>query len=143
VAMWPLREALTQNAGAESPDDIRTLIGDDDEAELVARIVTGALGLAVADAAVEQVPWAFRRLFDALAAQRPVVLIIEDVHWAEPSLLDLVDYLIDWLTSPVLIACLARPDLLDERPRWGGGHARVTSLVLSPLGDDDASRLLE
>jgi DNA-binding SARP family transcriptional activator len=143
IAFWALREALTPTAGGESPEAIRRLLGDAADAELVANIVAGALGLAAAEGAGEQVPWAFRRLFDALAAQHPVLLVIEDVHWAEPPLLDLIDYLVDWLTGPVLVLCLARPELLDTRPGWGGGRPRVSSRVLHPLGDEDALQLLD
>ena len=69
-----------------------------------------------------------------MSSDRPVILVLEDVHWGDNPLLDLVDYLIDWLTVPALLLCLARPELLDARPGWGGGHARVSSIVLGPLG---------
>ena len=143
IAFWALREALTRAAGGESVEAIRALLGDTDDAELIASIVAGTLGLGPVAGEGEQVPWAFRRLFDRLAEVRPVLLIIEDIHWAESALLDLLDYLIDWLTSPVLILGLSRPELLDVRPGWGGGHARVTSLVLGPLDDDEAVELLD
>ena len=104
-------------------------------------MVSAAIGLAPGETGGEQVPWAFRRLLEELARRRSVVLVIEDAHWAEAPLLDLVDYLIDWLAAPVLILCLGRPELLELRPAWGGGHVRVSSLVLAPL-DDEASSLL-
>jgi DNA-binding SARP family transcriptional activator len=143
IAYWPLREALTQAAGGESRDAIYSLLEGADDADVVADIVATSLGLALAETVSEQVPWAFRRLLEVLATERPVMLVIEDGHWAEPPLLDLIDYLIDWLKVPTLLLCLARPELLDARPSWGGGHARVSSLVLAPLGDDDALRLLD
>jgi DNA-binding SARP family transcriptional activator len=141
AAFWPIREALAEAARGDTRDAVRGLLDDADDAELVADVVSAAIGLAPGETGGEQVPWAFRRLLEQLARQRPVVLVIEDAHWAEAPLLDLVDYLIDWLTAPVLILCLGRPELLELRPAWGGGRVRVSSLVLGPL-DDEASSLL-
>ena len=143
IAFWPLREALTQAAGGESRDAIRKLLGDAEDADVVADIVATILGLGPLESVGEQVPWAFRRLLEVLASRRPVVFVIEDAHWADPELLDLIDYLVDWLRAPVLLLCLARQELLDSRPGWGGGRPRINSLVLSPLGDEDTRRLLE
>lgn len=141
IAFWPLREALTQLAGGESRDAIRGLLGDAEDADVVADIIAASVGLAVGSVG-EQVSWAFRRLLEMLGDRGPVVLVIEDVHWAETPLLDLVDYLVDWLAAPVFVLCLARPELLNVRPRWAGGHPRVSSLLLLPLSDADALRLL-
>ena len=144
VAFWPLREAIAQAAGGESRDAVRTLVGDIADADLVTDIVAGAVGLTSGEGAAEQLPWAFRRLLEALAERRPLVLVIEDAHWAEPPLLELLDHLIDWLgTAPVLLLCLARPELLQRRPELAGGRTRVASVVLEPLGEADALRLLE
>ncbi len=143
IAFWPLREALTQAAGGESREVIRGLLDGADDADVVADIVAATLGLGLTESAQEQVPWAFRRLLEVLASERPVVLVLEDVHWGESPLLDLVDYLVDWLNVPALVLCLARPELLEVRPGWGGGHARVSSLLLSPLEPDDARLMLD
>jgi DNA-binding SARP family transcriptional activator/class 3 adenylate cyclase len=142
IAFWPLREALTQAAAGESRDAIRGLLDDAEDADVVADIIATSLGLAPAESVGEQVPWAFRRLLEVIASRRPVMLVIEDGHWAEAPLLDLIDYLVDWLTAPVLLLCLARPELLDVRPGWGGGRGCVRSLVLAPLGEEDTLRLL-
>ena len=72
-----------------------------------------------------------------------MILVIDDVHWADTPLLDLIDYLVDWLRAPVMLLCLARPELLEARPGWGGGHTRVSSIVLGPLDDGSALRLLD
>jgi DNA-binding SARP family transcriptional activator/class 3 adenylate cyclase/tetratricopeptide (TPR) repeat protein len=142
VAFWPLREALTQAAGGESRDAIRGLLGDAPDADLVADVIAAALGLASAESVAEQIPWAFRRVLEVLASRRPLLFVIDDAHWAEAPLLDLVDYLVDWLSAPSLLLCLSRPELLDVRPRWGGGHHRVSSIVLVPLSDQEMLRLL-
>jgi DNA-binding SARP family transcriptional activator len=142
IAYWPLREALSQ-IGVESRDAIRELLGDVQDAEHVADIVAAAVGLDPPGHGGEQVRWAFRRLLEALASRRPVLLVIDDAHWAEPPLLELLEYLIDWLPGhPVLVLCLGRPELRG-RPQLVGGHVRVSSLPLRPLPHDDAMRLLE
>jgi len=143
VALWPLREAVAQAAGGDSPDAIRSILHDNSDADAVATVVAAALGVGPAERVVERTPWAFRRLLETLASGGPLVVVFEDVHWAEASLLDLIDYLVDWIRAPVMILCLARPELLDRTPRWGGGHERVASVVLSPLDDAQAEALLD
>ena len=111
IAYWPLREALTQAAGEQSREGIRRLVDGADDADIVADIVAAAVGLAPAESVGEQLPWAVRRVLEALARARPLVLVVDDVHWADPPLLDLVEYLVDWLRAPVLVVCLARQEL--------------------------------
>jgi class 3 adenylate cyclase len=86
---------------------------------------------------------AWRRFFEGLAEQRPLVLVFDDLHWADESLLDFVDHLVDWATSvPLLVVCTARPELLSRRPGWGGGKPNAATISLSPLSDDDTARLV-
>jgi tetratricopeptide (TPR) repeat protein len=86
---------------------------------------------------------AWRRFFEALAEQRPLVLVFEDLHWADEGLLDFVDHLVDWAVGvPILVVCTARPELLASRPGWGGGKSNATTLSLSPLSDDQTARLV-
>jgi class 3 adenylate cyclase len=86
---------------------------------------------------------AWRRFFEALAEQRPLVLVFEDLHWADESLLDFVDHLVDWATSvPLLVVCSARPELLSRRPGWGGGKPNASTVSLSPLSGDETARLV-
>jgi tetratricopeptide (TPR) repeat protein len=78
-----------------------------------------------------------------MAEQRPVVLVFEDLHWADDTLLDFVDELVDWLTDvPLLVVSTARPELLERRPGWGGGKLDATTLALTPLSDDQTALLL-
>src|SRR5205807_1890608 len=80
---------------------------------------------------------AWRRFFETLAEQRPLVLVFEDLHWADENLLDFVDYLVEWATGvPILIVATSRPELLERRPAWGGGKLNVTTLSLAPLSND-------
>jgi tetratricopeptide (TPR) repeat protein len=87
---------------------------------------------------------AWRRFFESLAEQRPLVLVFEDLHWADDGLLDFVDHLAEWATDvPLLVVCTARPELLDRRPGWGGGKRNAATISLTPLADEDVSALIE
>jgi class 3 adenylate cyclase/tetratricopeptide (TPR) repeat protein len=86
---------------------------------------------------------AWRRFFEALAEQRPLVLVFDDLHWADESLLDFIDHLVDWATGvPLLVVCTARPELLSRRQGWGGGKPNATTISLSPLSDDETAHLV-
>ena len=86
---------------------------------------------------------AWRQFFEALAEQRPTVLVFEDLHWADDDLLDLVDHLVDWGSGvPLLVVCTARPELLERRPSWGGGKPNALTLSIPPLSDEETARLL-
>ena len=85
-----------------------------------------------------------RKLAEALATEPPLVLVFEDVHWGEPTLLDLIEHLADWARdAPVLLVCLARPELLDGRPGWGGGKLNATAILLEPLSRHESGELVE
>ena len=84
--------------------------------------------------------WAVRSLVEALARETPLVVVFEDVHWGEPTLLDLIEHLADWVRdAAVLLVCLARPELLDSRQGWGGGKVNATSILLERLSRDESS----
>jgi class 3 adenylate cyclase len=86
---------------------------------------------------------AWRYFFEALAEQRPLVLVFEDLHWADDGLLDFVDYLVDWAGEvPLLVVGSARPELLERRPGWGGGKPNALTLSLAPLSGADTARLI-
>jgi class 3 adenylate cyclase len=86
---------------------------------------------------------AWRRFFEAIGEDRPLVLVFEDLHWADEGLLDFVDHLVDWAGGvPILVVCTARPELLSRRAGWGGGKPNAATLSLSPLDDEQTARLL-
>lgn len=88
--------------------------------------------------------WGVRRLLEGLAAERPVILHIDDLQWAEQMLLDLLDHIVDLSRGvPMLLLCTARPELLEDRPGWGGGKLNATTILLEPLNTDDSELLLE
>ncbi len=143
ITYWPLREILHQAFGEDARGGIADLLEGAEHAALIADQVAGAVGAAVIQGSGEEIRWAVRRVLEALALRRPVALVLEDLHWAEPAFLDLVDHLADLITeAPVVLVCLARPELLEDRPAWGGGKRNATTLELEPLGPDDARALL-
>jgi len=85
---------------------------------------------------------AWRSLFSSLAERSPVVAIVEDIHWGDPALLDLLDELAERVVGPVLFLCPARPQLIERRPAWGGGRRNVSSVALEPLSEEEADRLV-
>jgi class 3 adenylate cyclase/tetratricopeptide (TPR) repeat protein len=86
---------------------------------------------------------AWRRFFEELAEERPLVLVFEDLHWADDHLLEFVDHLVDWASGvPLLVVSTARPELLTRRPGWGGGKPNALTVSLSSLSDEDTARLL-
>ena len=85
---------------------------------------------------------AVRSVIEAASRQRPIVLAIEDAHWADEGMLDLTEYLARWARGPVLIVCLARDELLDRRPGWGGGRLNATTIALEPLGPEQVRELV-
>ena len=99
--------------------------------------------LGVGDALGADTAWAVRRLLEVLAAEQPVVVVLEDVHWAEPPMLDLVDAVIEHVHGHVLFLCLARPELLEQRPGWAAGKHRAVTTTLPPLAPADTRRIAE
>jgi DNA-binding SARP family transcriptional activator len=146
ITFWPLRE-LVQQAGASqgARDELEALLQGEADAARVAERLAGALGRSAqgASSAVE-IFWATRRLLETLARRRPLLVIFEDLHWAEPTFLDLVESLAAQAEqAPLLVLCLARPEFLEQRPAWAVGAARAMSLELEPLADNDAAALLD
>ncbi|MFE6745221.1 AAA family ATPase [Kitasatospora purpeofusca] len=92
---------------------------------------------------VEDIAWAVRHLLEVLGRSRPVVMVWEDLHWAESTLLDLVDGIADWLRDvPVLLLCVARPELLDQRADWGSGKPCATTVDLGPMSEEQTAALV-
>ncbi|MDP9492151.1 MAG: AAA family ATPase, partial [Actinomycetota bacterium] len=136
----PLAEIVRQAVPERPRAAIAAMLADDDQAGLIAERVTELTGQAEGAASTGEVFWAVRRFLEALALEHPLVVVLEDIHWAESTLLDLVEYLDSWSAeAPLLLLCLARRELLDDRPGWGG----VTDvLALDPLAEHDAGSLV-
>jgi class 3 adenylate cyclase len=119
LTYWPLRE-LVERSGEAS-------------AELAGLLERGR---------AEEILPATRALFERLAGEQPLVVVLEDLHWAEPTFLDLVEYLAEWVDGPVLLLCIARVELLEERKTWGGGLVTATSLLLEPLSAAESESMV-
>src|SRR5262249_2427527 len=120
------------------------LVEDEQEREWLAGHARPLLGLETAERSERDEAFAaWRRLLEAAAEQRPLVLVFEDLHWADDRLLDFVDHLPDLATDvPLLIVATARPELLDRRPDWGGGKRNALTLSIGALTDEDTAILL-
>ena len=144
ITFWPLREVVSQVNGDDPRRSLRGVLGDEGDADTIVDRLLGAAGLAGGASSNEETFWAARKLFEALARDRPVVLMFDDVHWADPTFLDLVEHIADWSSeSAILLLCLGRPELLDARPRWAGGRANVNSALLEPLSNTESEQLVE
>src|SRR5262245_7758783 len=143
ITYWPLRE-IVQDLTRDRPEDgIGALLEGEADRDAIAARVSGAIGRSEARGTAEETFWAVRRLFEAVARERPLMVVFEDIHWAEPTLLDLIDHLAEWSRdAPMLLLCLARPELLEHRPNWAGGKFNAASLMLDSLTDDEADALI-
>lgn len=146
----PVVQVIKQAAGiddADSDDEARAKIAGvvegQHDAALVAERVAHVLGLAVTTTGAEEVFWAVRRLLEGLARRRPVLLVLEDLHWAEPVLLDLVEHLRDWSRQgPVAVVCVGRPELLEQRPAWADEGPNSSLLRLEPLSELESDEVI-
>jgi DNA-binding SARP family transcriptional activator len=139
ITYWPVREIVEQ---ATAGRDLRELLEGNPDADVVAARLESAIGSGTSGAVSEEVFWAFRKLAESLARELPLVLVFEDVHWGEPTLLDLIEHLAEWVRgAAVLIVCLARPELLDGRPTWGGGKLNASSILLERLSEEESAQL--
>ena len=157
ITFWALAEIVKAQAGILEADD------DDTAVEKLHRAASEIMDAADADwvsarlrplAGLEdqselggdrgtEAFAAWRRFFEELAAQRPLILVFEDLQWADDGLLDFVDELADWVTDvPMLVVCTARPELLTRRPNWGGGKLNASTIALEPLSDTETARLM-
>lgn len=144
ITFWPLKEIVRQAVGEDARGQIRELLRLEADAELISDRIAAAIGLADFSGAPEELFWAFRKLLEALARSRPLVVVLEDLHWAEPIFLDLVDYLANFTRgAPILILCLARLELLEGRPTWSVGTPNAASILLGPLGEDESEALMD
>jgi class 3 adenylate cyclase/tetratricopeptide (TPR) repeat protein len=151
ITFLPLAEIIKQAAGIVDTDNsdlatekIGRLLGEDPEAAMITGPMASAVGLARPESPTQEIFWAVRRLLETQGNRRPLVAVFEDIHWGEPTFLDLLEYLAGWsAAAPILLVCAARPDLLETRPSWGGGTPGARTLRLEPLGEDESERLLE
>jgi class 3 adenylate cyclase/tetratricopeptide (TPR) repeat protein len=158
VTFWALGEVVKAHAGileSDTPEaawtklssSLRTLAEDASEREWLQGRLAPLVGLAGPEAAGsaerEELFAAWRRYIEAIASAQPLVLVFDDLHWADEAMLAFVEALVDWATDvPLLCLCTARPELFERSPGWGGGKRNSTTVSLVPLTSDETARLV-
>ena len=150
VTYWPLAEMVKCAAGIVDDDPLdvaieklRSFCEDEVVADLLG-LASGVLEAVQAERSQQEIAWAGREWAQRLALEQPLVLVFEDIHWAEEPLLELIEHMVTWVReAPLLVITLARPELLDIRPGWGGGRMRATSIELEPLGPSESEELID
>lgn len=149
ITYWPLTEIVGALSGAPDEAALSALVKggntETEDASLIASRVARTLGFESGGVPVEEIQWAARRLLEAVARGGPLVVVVEDIHWAAPTFLDLLEHVATFTTAaPLLIICLARPELLEGRPGWASlGGERGSMLRLEPFSATESSELLE
>jgi class 3 adenylate cyclase len=158
VTFWALAEMVkaqagildsdsSEQAGSKLESSVAEAISDPADAQWVEARLRPLVGLGGDGGAGmdrrDEAFTAWRRFLEALAERNPLVLVFEDLHWADDNLLDFIEYFVDWAGGvPILVVCTTRPELLERRPGWGGGKRNVTTLSLSPLSDEETASLI-
>ncbi len=150
ITFWPVADLVKQVCGiddgegrAEARAKIDAALSGCEAGPLVAERVAAVTGFADSTAGLEETFWGIRRFLEWSGRFRPLVVVLDDLQWAEPTFLDLVEYLGGWSRGvAMLLLCLARPDLTDLRTTWGSGIPNATVLPLSPLDDLESERLV-
>ena len=156
ITFWALGEMVRGRLGLVEGDDeaatraavgrgVETWLQDDQERRWVERALLALLGAeSPTGVAREELFSAWRTFFERIAEQGTVVLVFEDLHWADAGLLDFIDHLLDWSTGkPIIVVTLARPELLERRPEWGAGRRTFVGIALEPLPADRVGEILE
>jgi class 3 adenylate cyclase len=141
ITYWPLAE-IVNDLGATDDAGLARLLEDEPDGDLVAARVAAATGRQTGAATEPDVQWAVRRLFRAVARSRPLVALFDDIHWAEPAMLDLIDHVATRAACPVLVVCSARGELFERRPEWTATTRTRTVVRLDGLSRNDSARLL-
>jgi class 3 adenylate cyclase len=155
ITFWALGEIVKAQAGILESDDpaeterklteaVAALAGDEAERDWLGARLAPLVGVSRGDSVERTESFtAWQRFFEALAAQRPLVLVLEDLQWADPALLEFLEHLVDLSSGvPLLVLCTGRPELYERYAGWGGGKRNSTTVSLSPLSDDDTARLV-
>ncbi|MDQ4109202.1 MAG: AAA family ATPase, partial [Actinomycetota bacterium] len=151
ITFWPMLEVVQQASGFVDADSVPTAarkivecLSGLEEAELVAARIGQLLGLFGGPPVPEETFWAIRLFLEAQARRQPLVLVLEDIHWAEPTFLAAIEHVVDRSrTVPIFVLCLARNDLLEVHPTWGEPREHADVMQLEPLGTDETSELVE
>jgi predicted ATPase/class 3 adenylate cyclase len=153
VTFWALNEMLKAQAGilhSDPPEAMRAKLSaavagvlEGTEAAWAERHLQALIGVGASGGELQESFAAWRRFLEAVAEERPLVLVFEDLHWADDQLLEFVEHLVGWASDvPLLVLCTARPEFLERRPGWGGGRTNSITVALAPLSETDTARLV-
>jgi tetratricopeptide (TPR) repeat protein len=151
ITYWPVAEVVRQAAGISLDDTLQAaqgklaaLLAGQEQADLIGSRIAASVGLAEAGGGTEETFWAVRQFLEHLGRGRPLVVVVDDLHWAEPTLLDLVEYLASFVrAAPMLLVGLARTEFLEARPDWGRSVPGASTILLEPLSGAESGRLVE
>jgi class 3 adenylate cyclase/tetratricopeptide (TPR) repeat protein len=158
ITFWALGEILKTQTGileSDSPEEagaklvaaVEAVVPEGSERDWFTARLAPLVGVRIPEEAGtaerEESFTAWRRFLEALAAERPLVLVVEDLHWADTALLEFLEHLVDFSTGvPLLIVCAARPEVYERHAGWGGGKRNSTTISLAPLTNDETARLI-
>jgi class 3 adenylate cyclase/predicted ATPase len=138
ITYWPLRGIVLGVVGHLTPERIAERLATAEDGTRVAALVADAVGAAEGPGGSEETFWAIRRFLEHLAREQPLILGLDELQWAEPTLLDLIEYLVGWTTdAPILLLGLGRPELVEKRPSW------PVTISLGPLSSADTEELAD
>ena len=151
ITFWPIVEVLRDAAGIsefDAPEQVSPklleLLSPGPDAALICERLVGLMGVGEFTPGMQETFWAVRKLLEQLAARQPLVVVFDDIHWAEPTFLDLLEYLVDWVRDvPVMLLCLARPELLEVRGTWMTAKTNTSLVTLQPLTDTEIEGLMD
>jgi class 3 adenylate cyclase/tetratricopeptide (TPR) repeat protein len=149
ITFWPIAGVLRDATGIDDRDPpeqaqtrISELLTDAEDAPLVAERLATLVGSGAATPGIQETFWAVRKVFEHLGKERPLVVVFDDIHWAEATFLDLVEYLADRIRERVVLLCLARPELLEIRPGWMSTNPKARVISLDPLSEAEIDGLI-
>ena len=163
ITYWPLMEIVRQDAGVSSSDERDAVVAkleariaalfprEEDRARVGSRLIamlgleTGAIALLGGDPArlTSEIGWAMRRYLEALAHAKPTLVVVDDLQWAEPAVFDVLDDVLERATNaPLLVVCIARPEVLEQHASWTSGRSNATTITLEPLSSADTATLI-
>ncbi|MBA2641571.1 MAG: AAA family ATPase, partial [Actinobacteria bacterium] len=142
ITFLPLREAVLDAAGPRGWRALKERLTGEDDGVQIADQIAGAIGLPPQQGIPDELFPAVRRLFETLASKQPLVVVFEELHWAEPSFLDLIEYLTRRGRGLLFLLCLARPELIRQRPGWGAASPSADTLFVEPLSAAEVEQLV-
>jgi class 3 adenylate cyclase/tetratricopeptide (TPR) repeat protein len=151
ITFWPVANVVHEAARiteGDSPEEARSrieaLLPEGDDRVILRDRVAAAIGIGEATWSIQETFWAVRRLLESVASDRPLIVVFDDIQWAEPAFLDLIEYLEGWSrAAPILVLCMARPELLETRAGWASAASEPTSVALEPLSGEESDRLIQ